>query len=114
MSAAAIVRMSVVRKTMDEKARDTAPLRFTRKALMSVEQAARVHELAKHILRQIGLEVRHPQALERLRAEGFRVDGDRVFFESAVVDEYVEEMRRWIASQPAPPPTRTMANWGWV
>jgi trimethylamine--corrinoid protein Co-methyltransferase len=105
MAAAAIVRMSVVRKTMDEKARDTAPLRFTRKALMSVEQAARVHELAKHILRQIGLEVRHPQALERLRAEGFRVDGDRVFFESAVVDEYVEEMRRWIASQPAPPPT---------
>jgi len=90
---------------MDRIAQNTSPLRFTRDELMSLDQAARAHELAKGILQEIGLEVRYPEALERLRAEGFRVSGDRVFFEPTVVEAYVDEMRRWIASQPAPPPT---------
>jgi trimethylamine:corrinoid methyltransferase-like protein len=83
-----------------------ALLRFTRGELISDEQAARVHELAKRILQEIGLEVRHAGALERLRAEGFRVNGERVFFEPALVDEYVDDMRRlispWAASPPPP------------
>lgn len=89
---------------MDDGSQSPPLLRFTREALMPLEQAARVHELAKRILEKTGLEVRHPEALDCLQAEGFRVSGDRVFFDPAVVDEYVDEMRRWIASQPAPPP----------
>jgi trimethylamine--corrinoid protein Co-methyltransferase len=80
------------------------PLRLTREELISSEQAARVHALAKRILQEIGMEVRYASALELLRAEGFRVDGNRVFFEPAVVEEHVDEMRRRIASWPAPEP----------
>ncbi len=87
---------------MDENAPGTTPLRFTRERLISLDQAARVHELAKRILQEIGLEIRHAETLERLRAEGFRVSDGRVFFEPATVDEYVDEMRRWISSRPAP------------
>jgi len=79
-------------------------LRFTREELISSDQAARVHELAKRTLQEIGVEVRHAGVLERLRADGFRVRGDRVFFEPAVVDEYVGEMRRQISSWSAPAP----------
>ncbi len=84
---------------MNANIQDAMPLHFTREAIISGEQAARVHELAKRILQEIGLEVRHPQTLERLQAEGFRVSGKRVFFEPAVVEKYVDEMRQWIASQ---------------
>ncbi len=79
--------------------RDIPLLRFTREELISPEQAARVHRLAKRILQEIGMEVHHAEALERLQAEGFRAQGHRVFFEPAVVDEHVDEMRRWIASR---------------
>ncbi|MDW8100043.1 MAG: trimethylamine methyltransferase family protein [Anaerolineae bacterium] len=78
------------------------PLRFQRPELISLEQAARVHELAKRILREIGLEVRHERTLERLQAEGFRIRSDRVHFEPAIVEEHVEEMRRLIASRAQP------------
>ena len=84
---------------------NTAPLRFTREPLISLDQAARVHELAKSVLQEIGMEVRHAGALERLQAEGFRIEGDRAFFEPAVVEECVDEMRRWIAARPVPDPT---------
>jgi trimethylamine:corrinoid methyltransferase-like protein len=70
---------------------------------MPLDQAARVHELAKRILHEIGIEVRHNGMLQRLHTAGFRVSGDRVLFEPDVVDEYVGEMRRWIASRPVPP-----------
>lgn len=90
---------------MDRNTQNTAPLRFSREELMSLDQAARVHELAKCILQRIGLEVWHTETLERLQAEGFHVNDARVLFEPAVVEEYVDEMRRWIVSQPAPPPT---------
>ena len=83
---------------------NTVPLRFTREQTISMEQAARVHELAKRILHKIGLEVRHAGTLERLQGEGFQVRDNHVFFEPAVVDEYVAEMRRWIAARPAPNP----------
>ncbi|MEE8389652.1 MAG: trimethylamine methyltransferase family protein [Anaerolineae bacterium] len=88
---------------MSRYPQDVPLLRFTREALMDLDQAARVHELAKRILQEIGLDVRHADALERLCAAGFRTQGDRVFFEPSVVDEHVEEMRRWIAARPALP-----------
>ena len=81
-----------------------APLRFSRELLVSSEEAERIHELGKRILHEMGLEVRNGKALQRLRAEGFRVDGDRVHFEPAVVEEHVSEMRRYLASQPRPAP----------
>lgn len=79
-----------------------APLRFERPALISLDQAARVHELAKRTLQEIGMEVRHDAALERLRAAGFCVRGRRVCFEPAVVDEYVDEVRQRISSTAQP------------
>lgn len=81
-------------------------MRCTRPELVSHEQAARIHELAKRILREVGMEVRHPATLDVLRSAGYRVDGDHVFFESLVVDQYVDDMRRWIAERPSlePPP----------
>jgi len=99
---------------VDRNVHNMAPLRFTREDLISLDQAVRVHELAKRILQEIGLEVRHAGALERLQTEGFRVSDDRVFFEPVVVDEYVDEMRRWIsswsASSPAPDDGRLTLN----
>lgn len=84
---------------MDKTVQHHPPLRFYRNEIISLDQAARVHALAKRVLGEIGLEVRHELALERLQAEGFRVAGHRVFFEPAVVDEYVDEMRRWLAAR---------------
>ncbi len=88
-----------------------APLLLARESLITEDQAARVHNLAKRILREVGLEVRCDPAVERLRAAGCSVRGDRVLFESGVVDEHVEEMRRWIASQPAPTSALDDAVW---
>lgn len=89
---------------MNQSEIGTAPLRFSRPELITPDQAARVHELAKRILQEIGLKVQHPGALERLRAEGFRVDGNRVFFEPQAVETYVEDMRQWIGVQVPPDP----------
>ena len=86
---------------MDESKISTSLLRFSRPELISLEQAAWVHELAKHILQEVGIAVLHAGALERLQAAGFRTQGDRVYFEPMVVDEYVDEMRRLITSWPA-------------
>jgi trimethylamine--corrinoid protein Co-methyltransferase len=72
------------------------PLRFRREELITQEQAARIHELAKRILAQIGLEVRHDGALARLQEEGYCVRDGRVLFEPAVVQAYVDDMRRQI------------------
>ena len=85
--------------TMNEQIKNQTPLRFERKELITQEQAGRVHELAKRILQDIGLEVRHDGALARLQDEGFRVTANRVFFDPAVVQSYVDEMRLQIQSR---------------
>jgi trimethylamine--corrinoid protein Co-methyltransferase len=90
------------RLKMNSSRPNANPLRFTREKTISVEQAMRVHELAKRTLQEIGLAVRHHQTLERLQSDGFRVNGNRVFFEPKVVEMYVDEMRQWIASQSTP------------
>ena len=79
----------------------TTPLRFTRPPLISPEQSARIHELAKQILSEIGLEVRHPAHQAALQKAGLKVTGDRLLVASEVVDEYVEEMRRLVSSRKA-------------
>jgi len=76
----------------------TTPLHFTRQPLITHEQSARIHELAKQILSEIGLEVRQPEYQARLQKAGLQVTGDRLHIPPAVVDEDVEEMRRSITS----------------
>ncbi len=87
---------------MNEIVFDQAPLRFAREELMSLDEAERVHRLAIQVLQEIGLQVVHDESLERLRAKGFCVKGDRVYFEPELVDEYVDEMRGWVASRSTP------------
>jgi trimethylamine:corrinoid methyltransferase-like protein len=80
------------------------PLRLSRPELLSAEQAGRIHALARRILQEVGLEVRHEPALARLVAEGFRVQGRRAFFEPAVVEQFVDEMCGPLSSRPAARP----------
>jgi trimethylamine:corrinoid methyltransferase-like protein len=82
------------------------PLRFTRSPLISPDQSARIHDLAKQVLSQIGLEVRHPPYQAQLQKAGLKIAGDRLLIPPQVVDEYVDEMRRQV-SRPRredPPP----------
>lgn len=83
---------------MSQKVVQVPSLRFSRPELISAEKAARVHELARRILWEIGIEVRHDWALERLRALGFQVQGVRVRIEPQVVEEHVDEMRQRLRS----------------
>jgi trimethylamine:corrinoid methyltransferase-like protein len=87
---------------MDQDAPYAVPLSFIRKELIEEEQSARIHELAKRILAENGLEVRHELVLKRLQAEGLNVRGSRVHFEPAIVQEYVDEMRNAIVSRSTP------------
>jgi len=57
-------------------------------------QPERIHETALSILREVGLEVAHESARRKMATEGFRVSGDRVYFEPAVVEDYLAERRR--------------------
>lgn len=78
----------------------SSQFQMTRGLLMDLSQAERIHEQAKRVLQETGIEVRQPELQSRLKAAGLRLVGDRVTFEPAVVDEYVDEMRRQIASEP--------------
>jgi trimethylamine--corrinoid protein Co-methyltransferase len=69
---------------------------------MTADQAARAHSLAKRILEEVGIEVPAGRIQERLKAKGFRTKGNRVLFDPAIVEEHVDKMRTWIASQPPP------------
>ncbi len=74
------------------------PFRVTREPLLSLDESARIHALAKRILAEIGLEVCDAGALASLHHRGFRVQGDRIFPGPEVVDAYVEMMRGWLAA----------------
>jgi len=65
-----------------------------REPLIDIEQAERVHQLAKRILAEIGLEVKQPEFQDRLRAAGIRVTDDRAFFDGRCIDEYIDNIRR--------------------
>ena len=77
----------------------SSQFQMSRGLLMDLSQAERIHEQAKRVLQETGIEVRQPELQSRLKAAGLRLAGDRVFFEPAVVDEYVDEMRRRILSE---------------
>lgn len=79
------------------------PLRLARERLITEDQSARVHELAKQVLARTGMEVRDPAYRERLVKAGLKASGARVFFEAAIVDEYVEATRERLAGR-APEP----------
>ena len=44
----------------------------------------------------------HPGILEKLGAVGLHISGQRVFFEPALVDQYVEELRQRVSTRRAP------------
>ena len=52
------------------------PLVFRRDPLLSDDEAACIHDLAKQILHQIGLEICHAGALQTLAARGFEICGN--------------------------------------
>lgn len=79
-----------------------SPLRFRREVMVSLDEAARIHELAKRILAEVGMEVRDESVWTQLRRAGFRARGNRICFEPRVVDAQVEEQRRWIATNVSP------------
>ncbi len=79
---------------MEQSVRDMGPLRVWRDPLIGEAQSVRIHELAKRILQEVGLEVRHDGALATAHRNGLRIEGERVFFEPGIVDEYVAEERR--------------------
>ena len=78
-------------------------IHVSRAPLMDMLQAERIHEQAKRVLQETGIEVRQPELQSRLKAAGLRLVGDRVYFEPVIVDEYVDDMRRRIASEPEAP-----------
>jgi trimethylamine--corrinoid protein Co-methyltransferase len=53
------------------------------------DKTAFVHAKSLELLREVGVRIRHQGALDRLRAHGFKVDGDLVRFESAPLMELV-------------------------
>jgi len=57
-------------------------------------QAERIHENALRILRDVGLAVVYEGARQVMAARGFRVSGERVYFEPHVVEEFLAERRR--------------------
>lgn len=69
------------------------PLQTHRDPFITHIETARIHELAKRILAEIGIEILDPEHLQRLQAAGLRLKGSRLHLEPKVVDEYVEEMR---------------------
>jgi trimethylamine---corrinoid protein Co-methyltransferase len=79
------------------------PIRFQRDPLITAEESARIHELALSILADVGMQIHHDAARERLATAGFRVSGERVFFDAPVVESYVDEMRRHITARPRAP-----------
>jgi len=80
------------------------PLEITRNRLLSQEQAARIHELAKDILFNIGIEILNESLLDQLNRQGFHCLGNRVYFDPAIVDEYIEDMHHRIANKSSPTP----------
>ncbi len=74
-------------------------LRAQRSELVTMDQAARIHELAVTILVRFGFEILRDDVLAAMVRAGFRVEGSRVFFEASVIEEHVEEMRRLAAQE---------------
>ncbi len=70
---------------------------------LTAGQAERIHQTALRILQEVGLEVLLESAREGMAARGFRVQGERVFFEPRAVEEYLAELRRRHEGRSSPP-----------
>lgn len=75
-----------------------APLRVKRERLIAADQSQRIHDLAVQILAHTGLEVRQPELQQHLTAAGLKLRGDRILFEPAMVNQFVDEMRAGLLS----------------
>ena len=82
------------------------PLRTYRDPLITSLETARIHELAKRILAEIGIEILDPEHRERLQSAGLRLKEKRLCLEPGLVDEQVEEMRHLIAPWQAREPQK--------
>jgi trimethylamine:corrinoid methyltransferase-like protein len=74
-----------------------------RDALITPEQSERIHGLAKKILSTTGLEVRDAGYRERLQRAGLKTSHERVFFDEAVVDEFINQTRGRLNSEGGEP-----------
>ncbi len=60
--------------------------------ILTKNQVQKVHETSLRILEQIGLDFGHPPALELLKKGGAKVDGQRVFFPSRMVEAQIKKV----------------------
>ncbi len=59
--------------------------------VLTNEQVEKIHETSLQILSQIGVEFGYPPALEMLKKGGARVEGQRVFFSSKLIEEQIKK-----------------------
>ena len=59
--------------------------------ILTKTQVEKVHETSLRILEEIGLDFIYPPALEILKKTGAKIDGQRVFFTPAFVEEQIKK-----------------------
>jgi trimethylamine--corrinoid protein Co-methyltransferase len=59
--------------------------------ILTQDQVEQVHETSLQILFQIGMDFGYPPALEVLKKGGAKVDGERVFFPSRLIEEQIKK-----------------------
>lgn len=60
--------------------------------IISKNDIENIHELSLKILGAVGVQFEHPKALEILKANGCRVDGQNVFFDRFMIEETLEKI----------------------
>jgi len=70
----------------------TSPLMVKRQPFLENADCQRIHELARRILGEVGLEVRKEEHRRRLEAGGLVARGERVLFPDATVEAFVDEV----------------------
>ena len=58
---------------------------------LTKHQVEHVHEASMQILQKVGIDFRHAPALEILKKGGAKVDGERVFFPSQLVEAQIRK-----------------------
>ena len=59
--------------------------------ILTQAQVEQVHETSLQILTQIGMDFGYPPALEVFKKGGAKVDGQRVFFSSRLIEEQIKK-----------------------
>ncbi len=80
--------------------------------LLTACQLERIHAMALRILAEVGLAVSSAPIREQMAARGFRVSGERVYFEPSVVEEHLAERRRRQPAAKAPTSREEMVEGG--